>query len=121
MILSTTIAWPRSSLASAATTSIGESCLYSPRALRRPIFPESAGAHARQELEEVWTVDEACAEPHPGQVAMVEDVLTAGAHFVAAKRVLRERFPGVEVIGVVYARRVLPESLTPTATDDLSL
>jgi hypothetical protein len=51
-------------------------------------------------------VDEAVAAPPPATIALVDDVLTTGAHFVAAKAVLTARFPGVIVRGLFVARRV---------------
>lgn len=47
-------------------------------------------------------------------VAVVDDLLTSGAHFRAAKRVLTRRFPGIEVVGLFLARRV-PETTAPEA------
>ena len=47
------------------------------------------------------------AEP-PGLIMLVDDMLTTGAHFVAAVRRLSEVFSGVEVIGSFIARRVVP-------------
>lgn len=39
---------------------------------------------------------------------VVDDVLTAGAHFVGIKRRLRERFPTMgNIIGCSYARRAV--------------
>jgi hypothetical protein len=44
--------------------------------------------------------------PTPSQIAVVDDVLTTGAHFKAMKRILQESFPGLPVIGLFLARRV---------------
>lgn len=54
------------------------------------------------------TIAEDAAHPVPSTIALVDDVLTTGAHFVAAKRVLTTRFPGVLVRGLFVARRVFP-------------
>jgi hypothetical protein len=51
-------------------------------------------------------IDEDFAQPSPTSIALVDDVLTTGAHFVAAKRVLTARFPGLSVRGLFVARRV---------------
>ncbi len=51
-------------------------------------------------------IDEDCARPAPTSIALVDDVLTTGAHFVAAKRVLSIRFPGIPIRGLFVARRV---------------
>lgn len=51
-------------------------------------------------------------EPIPSQVAVVDDVLTTGAHFKAMKRILEETFPDAPVVGLFLARRV-PETENP--------
>jgi hypothetical protein len=51
-------------------------------------------------------IDEQCTQPSPTSIALVDDVLTTGAHSVAAKRVLITRFVGVSVRGLFVARRV---------------
>lgn len=47
-------------------------------------------------------------EEPPGLIMLFDDMLTTGAHFVAATRRLGEVFPGVRVIGSFIARRVVP-------------
>jgi hypothetical protein len=54
-------------------------------------------------------IDNDLAEPAPRSVALVDDVLTTGAHFVAAKTVLAARFPGVPIRGLFVARRVFDD------------
>jgi predicted amidophosphoribosyltransferase len=54
-------------------------------------------------------VDESLVSPTPVQIGVIDDVLTNGSHFVAAKRVLQRRFPGVPVIGIFFARREIVE------------
>jgi len=54
-------------------------------------------------------IDEDFAQPAPTSIALVDDVLTTGAHFVAAKRVLAARFPGLSVRGLFVARRVFDD------------
>lgn len=56
-------------------------------------------------------IDAAVARPEvpPGIIFLFDDLLTAGAHFVAATRRLGELFPGVTVIGNFIARRVFPD------------
>jgi hypothetical protein len=44
--------------------------------------------------------------PPPASIALIDDVITTGAHFVAAKAVLTARFPGVPIRGLFIARRV---------------
>jgi hypothetical protein len=43
----------------------------------------------------------------PGAIFVFDDMLTTGAHFVAATRRLAEVFPGVQVIGNFVARRIV--------------
>jgi predicted amidophosphoribosyltransferase len=43
----------------------------------------------------------------PQRIGLLDDVLTTGAHFVAAKHVLSEAFPGVEIVGFFVARRAI--------------
>ena len=56
------------------------------------------------------TVDEALTIPEPAFIAIVDDVLTTGAHFRAASEVLTARFPAVRIVGLFIARRV-PEDV----------
>lgn len=56
-------------------------------------------------------IDEEIARPTPSSIALVDDVLTTGAHFVAAKRVLTTRFPGLSVRGLFVARRVFADEV----------
>jgi predicted amidophosphoribosyltransferase len=68
------------------------------------------GVRARPEnLYGVYYVDEAVAAPTPVNVLVVDDVLTAGAHFAGMKRRLLERFPSVAIFGVFYARRAVQD------------
>lgn len=57
----------------------------------------------------VYAIDEALAAPVPTRLMVVDDVLTAGAHFAGLKRRLLERFPGVALHGVFYARRAVQQ------------
>lgn len=57
-------------------------------------------------LYENYGVDPDLVEPSPSQVAVVDDVLTTGAHFKAMKRILRDTYPDVRVVGLFLARRV---------------
>jgi hypothetical protein len=70
------------------------------------------GAHLVQnrpgprQLYENYQIDESLAFPTPSAIAIVDDVLTTGAHYKAIQRILQERFPGVPVSGLFLARRV---------------
>ena len=56
-----------------------------------------------------YSVDQSLIEPQPTFIIVVDDLITTGAHFTAAKRVLRGVFPAVSVVGYFVARRV-PET-----------
>jgi predicted amidophosphoribosyltransferase len=58
------------------------------------------------ELYRNYEVDDSLAKPTPVQIAVVDDVLTTGAHFKAMKMVLEDSFRGVQVVGLFLARRV---------------
>lgn len=78
------------------------------------------GAHtASHEADERPTPDELYGElsfnaaigkshERPEAIFLFDDMLTTGAHFVAATRVLEEHFPNVPVIGNFIARRIFP-------------
>jgi hypothetical protein len=62
------------------------------------------------ELYQRYQIDQTLIEPVPRSIAIVDDVLTTGAHFKATQRILNEIFPGVPLIGLFLARRV-PETM----------
>jgi hypothetical protein len=66
--------------------------------------------HTIQELVDNYEIDEDQAEPEPTHIVIVDDMMTAGAHFRAMARVLGERFPAVPISGVFLARRIFPEN-----------
>ena len=59
------------------------------------------------DIEALYRIDEALAAPEAGLVVVVDDLLTSGAHFRAAQRVLSRRFPDIDVMGLFLARRVM--------------
>ena len=59
------------------------------------------------DIEAMYRIDEALAAPEAGLVVVVDDLLTSGAHFRAAQRVLSRRFPDIDVAGLFLARRVM--------------
>ncbi|WP_313553125.1 hypothetical protein [Brevundimonas sp.] len=65
-----------------------------------------------EELLEAYSIDEALVAPPPMRIAILDDVLTNGTHYLAMKTKLIERFPHAEIIGLFIARRVFP---TPEA------
>lgn len=62
-----------------------------------------------EELLDVYRVDEACTQPLPRAIGIVDDVLTAGTHYRAMHTILSQRFPGTPIVGIFVARRVFPE------------
>lgn len=56
----------------------------------------------------LYEIDEELANPIPTSIAIFDDVLTAGTHYLAMKTVLQRRFPGVPICGMFIARRVFP-------------
>ena len=61
------------------------------------------------QIEALYRIDEELGPGLKPCVAIIDDVLTTGAHFRAAKSVLSARFPEREFIGLFLARRT-PES-----------
>lgn len=58
-----------------------------------------------QQIKAAYRIDEAVANPPPASIAIVDDVLTTGAHFWAASTVLAERFLAAQIVGLFVARR----------------
>jgi len=58
-----------------------------------------------EELYQRYKIDQALVEPALKSIAVVDDVLTTGAHFKAMQRRLNETFPGVPL------DRIVPSSL----------
>ncbi len=70
-----------------------------------PTHRRSARLRA-SDIEAMYGIDEALEAPEPGLVVIVDDLLTSGAHFRAAQRVLSRHFPDIDVVGLFLARRV---------------
>jgi hypothetical protein len=62
--------------------------------------------HGPNALYYNYRIDDNRLEPKPKQIAIVDDVLTTGAHFKAMRRILSETYPGVGIAGFFIARRV---------------
>ena len=84
----------------------------------REMIQQTESLNAAHEIDEhrdpekfirVYYIDENICEPPPKFINVVDDVLTTGAHFKAAKELLLSRFPDAIVQGVFIARRA-PES-----------
>jgi hypothetical protein len=69
---------------------------------------ESSQRPSVDDLLREYEIDEKQADPQPKWIGVFDDVLTVGTHFVAMKRVLTGRFPGVPITGFFIARRVFP-------------
>lgn len=44
----------------------------------------------------------------PSHIGIVDDVLTAGAHYRAMKEILSSKFPDASIVGIFIARRIFP-------------
>ena len=71
----------------------------------------TAAAHSRNEprlgpdkLEGLYQINTTLEFPKPRCIAVVDDVLTTGAHFRAVSSVLSGAFPGAKIIGLFIAR-----------------
>ena len=71
-----------------------------------------------KEIAALYRVDPDLTEPIPSVIAIVDDILTTGAHFRAAVTVLSSQFQDADIIGLFVARRV-PEAVDPEAFDDI--
>jgi hypothetical protein len=59
-----------------------------------------------QELLATYRIVEDLIAPPPQAIGILDDVLTAGTHFVAVRTILRQRFSEVPIYGIFIARRV---------------
>ncbi len=76
------------------------------------VAAHEVGAGPRPTVEDllaIYEIDETKAAPVPRQIGIIDDVLTAGTHYRALECKLKERFPGVPIVGLFIARRVFPE------------
>jgi hypothetical protein len=74
-----------------------------------PPTHESEERHSVDDLLENYEIDEGQAKPAPKHIVIVDDMVTAGAHFRAMTRILSRRFPGVPISGVFLARRIFAD------------
>ena len=49
----------------------------------------------KEELIDAYSIDESLTAPPPQTVILFDDVLTTGSHFLAARHVILQRFPGI--------------------------
>lgn len=78
---------------------------------RRSMKPthESENRHTVDELVKNYEIDEALSRPIPKHIVIVDDMITAGAHFKAMAKALGDRFLGVQISGVFLSRRVFSD------------
>ena len=62
------------------------------------------------ELQARYALDPALLQPPKPIIAVVDDVLTTGAHFIAVRNKIRGVFPAIKIVGLFIARRV-PEAV----------
>jgi predicted amidophosphoribosyltransferase len=74
-----------------------------------PAALESDQRPTVDDLLKAYQLDESLANPPPQWIGVFDDVLTVGTHFVAMKKILSDRFPGVQISGFFIARRVFPD------------
>ena len=72
---------------------------------------ESLERRDPRDIETRYRLDERLSLPTPAALIVVDDMLTTGAHFKAAKTLLNGRFAGVPIFGLFIARRALPETI----------
>lgn len=58
------------------------------------------------ELQNLYQIQDSLCNPPPSIIAVCDDVLSAGSHYRAVSTILKQRFPGVQIIGLFLARRV---------------
>jgi predicted amidophosphoribosyltransferase len=78
---------------------------------------DSTSRPSPSQLRANYEIDESMCAPPLTSIVVLDDMLTAGAHFRAVSETLKERFPEIPVAGVFYARRVNMSQLSPTPTD----
>lgn len=66
----------------------------------------SIDRHSIEELVDNYRIDEDQSDPEPKHIVIVDDMMTAGAHYRAMRRILRKRFPKASISGVFLARRI---------------
>jgi predicted amidophosphoribosyltransferase len=65
--------------------------------------------HKISELVANYKIDAELTDPEPTHIVIVDDMVTAGAHYRAMRRVLRKRFPEVPISAVFLSRRIFAD------------
>lgn len=67
-----------------------------------------------EDLQDRYHIDNDLTTPEPTVIAIVDDVLTTGAHYRATRAILADRFPNAQIRGLFLARaRWAPEADLP--------
>ena len=68
----------------------------------------SSDRHSIEDLVANYRINEELANPEPKHIVIVDDMMTAGAHYRAMLKILKKRFPNATFCGVFLARRIFP-------------
>lgn len=79
----------------------------------RPKLHSNSKSRDVEELVRQIALNHDAEQPAPASVVLLDDVLTTGCTFVACKRVLKERFGDIPIVGVFVARRAIHPVLAP--------
>lgn len=72
------------------------------------------------QLKAIYQIDESlCGPGDPKYIGVVDDMLTAGAHFRAMKDTLQARFPTSKISGIFVTRRAIPNPFEDVSIEDL--
>ena len=82
-----------------------------------PAAHDSDDRPGPEQIAQSYRIDEGLVIPEPTNIAVVDDILTTGAHFRAVESVLSSRFPDARIVGLFLARRALDTSWLDDFTD----
>lgn len=54
----------------------------------------------------IWDIDPSKTVPKPRGIIVFDDVITTGASFKAAQKILADQFPGIQIVGIFIGRRI---------------
>ena len=72
-----------------------------------------------EELKRNYRLNEGLLAASSKNIAVVDDLLTTGAHFRAVKDMIVERVPAARAVGVFIARRAIPNPFEAVSIEDL--
>jgi hypothetical protein len=77
--------------------------------LREPMDPYHGGRTRGRHPDEIYQKIAWTGLPDDCRgVVLIDDILTTGSHFKACKRMIREKRPGMEVVGAFWAKAIWP-------------